>query len=115
MTGFRSQPGRRDATWLLIVIFLLSLPAVTTRINASDEIEFFSWLHSWTFDRDVDFVQYAITKNRLRAGLGLVLALQDAIDVAQRDRADDEETGERQAPRDRAGTRISNRAVASGN
>jgi hypothetical protein len=55
MTGFRSRPGRRNATWLLIVIFLLSLPAVTPRINASDEIEFFSWLHSWTFDRDVDF------------------------------------------------------------
>jgi hypothetical protein len=43
------------ATWLVVLAFLLSLPAVTTRINASDEIQFFAWLHSWTFDRDVDF------------------------------------------------------------
>lgn len=41
--------------WLLALIFVLTLPAVTTRINASDEIQFFSWLHSWTFDGDVDF------------------------------------------------------------
>ena len=55
MTAFTPQPGRRVATWMLIAVFLLSLPAVTTRINASDEIQFFAWLHSWTFDRDVDF------------------------------------------------------------
>ncbi len=36
-------------------LFVLLLPAVTTRVNASDEIQFFAWLHSWTFDRDVDF------------------------------------------------------------
>jgi len=42
-------------TWLVVLAFLISLPAVTTRINASDEIQFFAWLHSWTFDRDVDF------------------------------------------------------------
>ena len=42
--------------WLLIALaFLLSLPAVTTRIYASDEIQYFSWLRSWAFDRDVDF------------------------------------------------------------
>jgi hypothetical protein len=40
---------------ILAVVFLLSLPAVTTRVNASDEVQFFSWLHSWTFDGDVDF------------------------------------------------------------
>lgn len=40
---------------LLIVVFLVSLPAVTTRIYASDEAEAFAWLHSWFFDRDVDF------------------------------------------------------------
>jgi hypothetical protein len=40
---------------LLSLVFLLSLAAVTTRIYASDEIEYFSWLRSWTFDRDVDF------------------------------------------------------------
>ena len=42
--------------WLLIALaFLLSLPAVTTRIYASDEIQYFSWLRSWAFDRDVNF------------------------------------------------------------
>lgn len=40
---------------LACLLFLLTLPAVTTRVNASDEIQFFSWLHSWAFDRDVDF------------------------------------------------------------
>lgn len=50
------MPGLRQlGPWLLVLVFLVSLPAVTTRINASDEIQFFSWLHSWTFDRDVDF------------------------------------------------------------
>ena len=39
----------------LSVVFLLSLPAVTTRFYASDEIQFFSWLRSIAFDRDVDF------------------------------------------------------------
>jgi hypothetical protein len=39
----------------LSLVFLLSLPAVTTRLYASDEIQFFSWLHSWTFDHDADF------------------------------------------------------------
>ena len=48
-----SRPLR--GMWALILVFLISLPAVTTRINASDEIQFFSWLHSWTFDRDADF------------------------------------------------------------
>jgi hypothetical protein len=38
-----------------VLLFTLSLPAVTTRLNASDEIEYFAWLRSWTFDRDVDF------------------------------------------------------------
>ena len=45
----------RAAPALLIVVFLLLLPAVTTRIYASDEVEAFAWLHSWFFDRDVDF------------------------------------------------------------
>jgi len=43
---------------LLIVscfLFLLSLPLVTTRIYASDEVQFFAWIRSWTFDGDVDF------------------------------------------------------------
>jgi hypothetical protein len=43
---------RRFAIALLVAV---SLAAVTTRLYASDEVEFFAWLHSWTFDRDVDF------------------------------------------------------------
>lgn len=45
----------RSSKLTLVLLFLLSLPLVTTRIYASDEVQFFSWLRSWTFDRDVDF------------------------------------------------------------
>jgi len=44
-----------NAQSILLLIFLLTLPAVTTRIYASDEVEGFSWLHSLAFDRDVSF------------------------------------------------------------
>lgn len=47
--------AERRLPLILAVIFLLSLPLVTTRIYASDEVQFFSWLRSWTFDHDVDF------------------------------------------------------------
>ena len=40
---------------VLCVAFVLSLPAVTTRLYASDEIEHFAWLRSLAFDRDVSF------------------------------------------------------------
>lgn len=40
---------------LLSLAFLLTLPAVTTRLYSSDEIEHFAWLRSIVFDRDVDF------------------------------------------------------------
>ena len=40
---------------MLLAVFLLSIPAVTARIYASDEVEGFSWLHSLFFDRDVSF------------------------------------------------------------
>jgi hypothetical protein len=53
-TGRRVRPWR-SGRWILPLLFVALLPAVTTRINASDEIQFFAWLHSWTFDRDVDF------------------------------------------------------------
>ena len=43
------------STALLALVFALSLPAVTTRFYASDEIQFFAWLRSAAFDRDVDF------------------------------------------------------------
>jgi hypothetical protein len=41
--------------WLLILVFLISLPAVTTRIYASDEIQYFAYLRSLWFDHDVSF------------------------------------------------------------
>jgi hypothetical protein len=53
MTTRGSQ--RRPATLAVVAAFLLSLPAITTRIYASDEIQYFAWLRSWAFDGDVDF------------------------------------------------------------
>jgi hypothetical protein len=41
--------------WILLLAFLVSLPAVTTRIYASDEIQYFAYLRSLWFDRDVSF------------------------------------------------------------
>lgn len=42
--------------WIvLIVLFVLSLPAVTTRIYSSDEIQYFAYLRSVWFDRDLSF------------------------------------------------------------
>jgi hypothetical protein len=40
---------------ILTLGFMLTLPAVTTRIYASDEMQYFSWLRSVTFDHDVSF------------------------------------------------------------
>ena len=40
---------------LLVGLFVLTLPAVTTRIYASDEIQYFSYLRSLWFDRDLSF------------------------------------------------------------
>lgn len=49
-----SGPTRRQ--WILLVcLFLLSLPAVTTRIYSSDEIQYFAYLRSMWFDRDLSF------------------------------------------------------------
>jgi hypothetical protein len=39
----------------LICLFLLSLPAVTPRIYSSDEIQYFAYLRSVWFDRDLSF------------------------------------------------------------
>jgi hypothetical protein len=39
----------------LCLAFLLTLPIVTTRLYASDEVQYYSWLRSLAFDRDVDF------------------------------------------------------------
>lgn len=43
--------GRR----LLVLVFLFTLPLVTPRLRASDEIEYFVYLRSAVFDRDLDF------------------------------------------------------------
>jgi len=55
---------------VLVVVFLASLPAVTTRVYSSDEIEYFSYLRSIWFDHDVSFeneYQYFYDRNVARA------------------------------------------------
>ncbi len=50
----RPTPTRRQ--WIvLVVLFLISLPAVTPRIYSSDEIEYFAYLRSLWFDHDLSF------------------------------------------------------------
>jgi hypothetical protein len=44
----------RRGVWLA-ALFILSLPAVTTRLYSSDEIQYFSYLRSLWFDRDLSF------------------------------------------------------------
>jgi hypothetical protein len=39
----------------LVALFLLTLPAVTPRIYSSDEVQYFSYLRSLWFDRDISF------------------------------------------------------------
>jgi len=39
----------------LVILFLLTLPLVTPKVRGADEIEYFSYLRSLAFDRDVDF------------------------------------------------------------
>ena len=39
----------------LLLVFALSLPAVSTRLYASDEIQYFAYLRSLWFDRDLSF------------------------------------------------------------
>lgn len=51
----RSPIADRRLPLILALLFLLSLPLVTTRIYASDEVQFFAWIRSWAFDHDVDF------------------------------------------------------------
>jgi hypothetical protein len=40
---------------VVVLLFLLTLPAVTTRFYASDEVQFYAWLRSAAFDRDAAF------------------------------------------------------------
>src|SRR5713101_7133310 len=51
----RSKFSVLSSQLILLFVFLLSLPLVTARIYASDEVEHFAWLHSLGFDRDVSF------------------------------------------------------------
>jgi hypothetical protein len=44
----------RGLAWL-VLLFVVSLPAVTARIYASDEVQYFAYLRSLWFDRDVAF------------------------------------------------------------
>lgn len=56
-TSRASLLRRVDAGFLILaVVFVLSLPLVTTRIYGSDEIEYFSYLHSLWFDHDLNFL-----------------------------------------------------------
>jgi hypothetical protein len=51
-----SDAAPRPRQWILLVcLFLLSLPAVTTRIYSSDEIQYFAFLRSLWFDHDLSF------------------------------------------------------------
>lgn len=63
-TASGRSPGSPPRWWsvrpergsvLLLVLYLLSLPLMTHDIRAADEIEYFSYLHSVAFDRDLDF------------------------------------------------------------
>lgn len=45
----------RIGPWLLPLVFLLSLPAVTARLYASDEVQYFAYLRSLWFDHDLSF------------------------------------------------------------
>ena len=47
--------SRTGVGLLLILVFVLSLPAVTTRLYAADEIEYFAFLRSLWFDQDLSF------------------------------------------------------------
>ena len=48
-------PRQPRAVWLLVGLFVLSLPAVTTRIYASDEVQYYAFIRSLWFDHDVSF------------------------------------------------------------
>ncbi len=61
----------RALPWVLLtLLFVISLPAVTTRLYASDEIEYFAYLRSAYFDRDLHFdneYRYFYDRNIARA------------------------------------------------
>jgi hypothetical protein len=59
MPRFSPSAGEPPRWWasprLLVLLFVLSLPAVTPRIYASDEVQYFAYLRSIWFDHDVSF------------------------------------------------------------
>jgi hypothetical protein len=58
--------GRR----LLVVLFVWTLPLVTVTVRGADEIEYFSYLRSLAFDRDLDFTnEYSSFVDRDPQGL----------------------------------------------
>ncbi|MGI8586411.1 MAG: glycosyltransferase family 39 protein [Chloroflexia bacterium] len=55
MTAALTHLLRDRGLLVLLALMLLGLPLITTRIYASDEIKYFAYLHSLSFDRDLDF------------------------------------------------------------
>src|SRR5918992_660597 len=66
-----SLSSARPFPWaVLTLLFVISLPAVTTRLYASDEIEYFAYLRSLYFDQDLSFdneYRYFYDRNIARA------------------------------------------------
>jgi hypothetical protein len=59
---------RERAVLLLVGLYLLTIPLMTHDIRAADEIEYFAYLHSVAFDRDLDFRnEYTYFLNRYPA------------------------------------------------
>jgi hypothetical protein len=57
---------------LLVALFVVTLPLVTPRIRASDEIEYFAYLPSLAFDHDLEFGnEYRYFYDRNPGGLAL--------------------------------------------
>jgi hypothetical protein len=47
--------SRARGRWWILALFVAMLPAVTPRIYASDEVQYFAYLRSLWFDRDLSF------------------------------------------------------------
>ena len=66
-----SLSSARSLPWVLLtLVFVMSLPAVTTRLYASDEIQYFAYLRSAYFDQDLSFeneYRYFYDENIARA------------------------------------------------
>ncbi len=71
MTLRSALATNRWRVWLIIsLLFIVSLPAVTTRLYASDEIQYFAYLRSVWFDGDLSFdneYRYFYDRNIARA------------------------------------------------